>query len=268
MRVYSLLALLLLPSAAAADVIPTDLLIQGEYAFDDASAITDGLAFQAGTIVSRVGGVETTTTYTGTNTTGTNPLTVSQFTMHGGGVAGMGDGFGGTAIAIALPFGEFRADTDQVGSGLTPFTITNNSVTTDYLVTMSFQFDHSVTADGFDGFVRSDIEVNQDGSRRVVSEIISDVFFGNEINEVFTGDFGGNVTAQGVVDFDVRVGTGETVELDIDFTLENDFALGLTSGDATYFLSVNNIQAIPEPHLALMSALPLLAVATRRRRWC
>ncbi|MEM6690751.1 MAG: hypothetical protein AAF664_15050 [Planctomycetota bacterium] len=194
-------------------------------------------------------------------------------TRHGGGTVGGGDGFGGTARVSANTsmMTGFRADTDldfdRGPPAPTPLIITNQSVNLSYRVFMSFEYDHEVNTSGPDASVRSDFDVGLDDTRLFNSELISDSE-GNVVDEVdLVGQFGGLLQADGVFQFNFLLSPGETREVFLDYTQESrDFSNGQASGEASYFLSIDNITAVPEPgSLALVGFVVLFATQVRSR---
>ncbi len=258
-----------------AATIPADLTFSGEYLFDDTGgSFVDASGSQSGTLFARIGGTDTTVSYVDDSVTaGTNPL-AAVFTDHGGGAVGGGDGFGGTGSGSALftfrpGLDEFRADTDQtIADGVAPFTVFNSSATVPYLVTMSLTYDHSVEATGFDAVAESDLELDLNGSSIRDAVVVSDTFYGNEIDDTFTGGFGGTVSDSGVFAFDFVLGPGDTATMEIDYSLEGAtfFPGSSASGSITYLLSIDNVVAVPEPAVAVLAGVGGLIAASRRFR--
>ncbi|HBE71644.1 MAG TPA: hypothetical protein DDW52_26170 [Planctomycetaceae bacterium] len=253
---------------ANADAIPANLIFLGQYEYDVANSFADpgliGNASHSGSIFSRVGGVDSTTTFSdGAIDSGANPLS-SFFSMHGGGIAGGGDGFGGSSVASAGLDGEFRVDTDQV---TVPLIVANNTSQA-YEIVFNLSFDHTVFSAGTASYVRSDIELNREGSAILANEIVSDTLVSNEKGGVETGDKGGTVTDSGEMLYTFTLAPGESTAFDIDYTSENFFIPpdGNVTSSANYFLSIDNITAVPEPASGVVGFLGMVVVLLKRRR--
>lgn len=263
-------------SCYATLAVPAALDITGRYSFDDRpfDSYAFGNANYTGSIFSRVGigNTQTDTTFANGNVTGgSNPI-IDSLTHHGAGIVGDGNGFGGTAsLTSTFGFAAYRADTDLDGSGdSTPVVITNNSLVQQYQLFFSLNFDHTVNAAGPDAVVRSDLDLEIDGTRTFNTELISDTFNddANVIDGEIVGDGGGTLSRSGTHTFSVIVDPGDTTEIGIDYTLEtldifgNNFYLaGTTTATGTYYLSLDNVVAVPEPGAFLRFGLLGLALA-------
>ncbi|GAB5402845.1 MAG: hypothetical protein Aurels2KO_10760 [Aureliella sp.] len=262
LRLTALLCILVPSANLHADIIPAGLVFGGQYEFDTSSGASP-FASQSGSIFSRVAGVDSTTVFSdGAVVSGVNPLS-AVFTMHGGGVVGTGDGFGGTSLAQATLGGVFRTDTDQT---TVPFVVINASATA-YRISMSLTYDHTVSTTGSDTGVRSDIEVNRDGNALIAREIMSDTFVGNNVNGVDVAGFGGVVSDSGLVVYEFVLPSGGSTAFDLDFTTENGLVVddAITSSQSSYFFSIDNVQAVPEPGCLLLLSLTASCAAFRRR---
>lgn len=258
---------------AKADPIPSDILVTGSYLFDVAGSSVLDTGTQSGSFYSITNGIRSESTYLdGSLQSGSNPVT-GTFGQHGGGVVGGGDGFGGSSSGSAgvTGPGRFRADFDQtLADGAQPFAFSNSSATQAYLVTMSLTYDHSVTALFGESWVRSDIEVNLNGSNAFTdAEIISDLLYGNEKDGVALGVSGGTVSDSGVRTFSFTLAPLSVSQIEIDYTVVGEAYAdpdASITASANYFLSIDNFQAVPEP--AAGSCLIIFAIGvcfTRRR---
>ncbi len=220
------------PTLLHADVmLPTGLAISGSFLFDtvDSQAVND--VTQSGTFYSSVGGVGGTPTdsrsYTGDSSA--TPLILADFTHHGGGVIGSGDGFGGTAIVSASSSSgeaDARADVDVF-----PIGVTNTSGSTTFTVTFAVEFAHEVDAAGADAYLYSDLDVELDSVEIFNSTIVSDTLLGN----FPAGGFGGPVSASGTYLFDVVLAPGESSVIEFDYTMgkQSPSDVGIIDGSAT-----------------------------------
>ncbi|MEM6690752.1 MAG: PEP-CTERM sorting domain-containing protein [Planctomycetota bacterium] len=272
----------MVPMANAAVTVPSDLFVTGTYFFDTGTSFVGPNVEHSGSLYSTAAGVQGAQELEymanfddGGTLDGPNPV-FSILTHHGGGVVGGGDGFGGTAIVTAdtdEPT-DFFADSDLdfsggLGSTATPMLLSNQSTDQAYRIFISFSYDHFVDATGADAAVRSDFDVGLDGVRLFNSELISDTVDGNVIDEVeLVGEAGGRLEASGVFEFDFVLSPGETQGVFLDFTQEGrpDFADGQVDSVASYFLSIDNVVAIPEPSSVAMLSMGGLMIVQRRRR--
>ncbi len=262
--------------------IPGDLTIDADYRFDvrPGETFADGEATYTGTIFSRVGSAntQTDTSYSDGSVTGGNNPIIATLTHHGNGVVGGGNGFGGTTtLTSTRGFASYRADTDLDGTGgSTPVVITNNSLVQAYELFFTLTFDHEVTATGPDAVIRSDLDLEIDGFREFNTELISDTFNenANVIDGEIVGDDGGTLSRSGQFSFSIIVDPDDSWTVGLDYTMETldivgfDFyGDGETAGEASYYLSLDNIVAVPEAGAVLqLSCLSIgLAVFARRK---
>ena len=266
--------------------IPSDLILTGGvYQVDGFDTFVENSATQTGSVFGRVGGSDTTFGFT--DDPGPPGSVTTLPTMHGGGVVGAGDGYGGSATASAdltapgslfyfcpctLGSG-FNGDTDLGDGGQTPaLSIMNSSVVLGYHIFVSLTYSHSADADGDEAFANSDLELLIDDTEVFEAEIWSDTLFGDELNDVLTGGFGANVSDSGVFQTSFVIAPGQTRTLGLDHTwaglaLDVDGSAA-SSLSASYFLSLDDIIATPEPGTfgLLGAALAVLAFVRFRRR--
>lgn len=266
-----LATIILFSTPARAGLIPADLDFSGFFFWDTFDAVEDGDATQSGTVFSKIGGVTSTTNYSGTGIdSGSNPNGGFP-THHGDGVAQAGDGYGGTAsasIAAGTAGSEFFADTDLGEDNYpVPLVINNTSTTQSYKIWMSLMYDHSVEATGSMGYVISDLELKQGHSDLLDREIISDTWLGNEKNGGAFPGFGGEVDDSGLFQFNFTLAPLTQTWVVLDHTLEGLIVPDGDSltGTASYFLSIDNVTAVPEPSAFLLFGLLLSGGLVRRR---
>ncbi len=256
--------------------VPAALSIDADYRFDDRfrQSFAFGNATYTGTIFSRVGvaNTQTDTSYSdGDVTGGSNPI-IATLTHHGNGVVGGGNGFGGTTtLTSTRGFASYRADTDLDGTGgSTPVVIINNSLVQAYELFFTLTFDHEVTATGPDAVIRSDLDLEIDGFREFNTELISDTFNenANVIDGEIVGDDGGTLSRSGEFSFSIIVDPDDFRTVGLDYTMETldiegftFYRRGITAGEASYYLSLDNIVAVPEVGAALQLGCLCLGLA-------
>lgn len=258
-------------NAHAAKPIPSDLSFTGEFGLD--LYISGPLSTtQSGTFFARQDLTDSPGAYTDDSlVNGTNP-TNATLVMHGEGVIGGGDGFGGTASATIeddnccgpQSGSEVFGDTDLGDQGQTePLRIINSSTHRAYKVYFSVSYNHSVNAMGNDAENESDLEIMLNGVEIFEAEIISDLYNGNSVNKVPLQSSGGLVSDNGVFHFSTVVNPGETDTVELDYTMDGkNYAnnSGIQSS-ASYFLSVDDIQLLPPQAVPSMTIWGLGALA-------
>jgi hypothetical protein len=209
-------------------------------------------------------GATITNTITGVAVTGGDPLAAT--------LTQTGDGFGITANAASTTLGadgEFPVGVD--------FVIANNSISSIYKITLQFDYDHSVDADGDDAFAISEYSLfdNTLAMDLFFRRVISDTVFGDEKNGANLATAGDLVADSGIVFLDLIINPGEL----FDLTLRYDLSTGIPSGstgliDASFssFLSIAGVERVENGAVVSAPAtLPLLLagvlglMASRRR---
>lgn len=277
-RTFSLLAFCMVfafaaPRINAEIILPSDVTIFGTYVFDEDGSFAPPAANQNGAIFSVIGGIEDSRTEYSSDvvTSGTGRIN-AVFTHHGGGIVGTGDGFGGTSSVDATDTFSFRADTDLDNSNplASPLNIVNNSASQRYRFEFSLTYNHQVDATGDDAGLRSDIDLELDGERVFNSELISDTIFGNVVDGLPAAGSGGLLSASGTHQFAFVLDPGEFSRLALDYTMESaDYPFisdGQTIGAASYFISIDNVVAVPEPGTMAIFGLGLVTLGFRRRQ--
>ena len=277
-RTISLIALCAMTTFSASQanaeiILPSDVTIFGTYVFDTDGSFAPPAANQRGAIFSVIGGIEDSRSeYASDIVTSGNESINAVFTHHGGGIVGTGDGFGGSSSVDATDTFSFRADTDLDNSNplASPLNIVNNSATQRYRFDFSLTYNHQVESTGDDAGLRSDLDLELDGERVFNSELISDTIFGNIVDEVPVAGSGGLLSASGTHQFSFLLDPGQFSRLSLDYTMESaDYPFisdGQTVGSASYFISIDNVVAVPEPVGITVFGLGLVAFGFRRRQ--
>ena len=212
----------------------------------------------------------------------------------GGGVAGPlnGNGFGGTAMAVVptrtFPTDDnvnFRAAIDLDGTQASEaLKFTNNSLTQPYRIDLVLDYAHGVNASSTGAaraFIDSDLDVviapGTAMEQVFESEIRSDTTAdGNMLNDNPIAGMGGPVSQAGKGPFSFTAPPSQSVDVRMDYTLRGRvFKAGAarvpgiasafggildnegvpTGAPNRFFLSLDNVTAVPEPNAFLFLAL-------------
>ncbi len=283
-------------------MIVSDIVVSGTLGFSETDSFFFGDdAYQDGEFTARVGGADMTFGYTD-DLADTADVIAATLTHHGngGGVGGglTGDGFGGEAHARAeavfepafdVPDVDLRAAIDLDGTfNSTSLSFANSSPTQAYRVDLILEYSHAVFAASMGpagAMMDSDLDLTIHTAVPQVfeSEIRSDTDFGNEENDLPIAGFGGYLERSGILPFSFTLAPSQTIEVDIDYTLRAEIyecvcggGAGLVESgifdvndnfvsDNRFFLSVDNIVAVPEPGAALF--LIWLSVGMAFQKW-
>lgn len=287
-QLCALLIALFFTPICLGDMIISDVVVSGTLGFSEGDSFIFGDdAGQDGEFTARVGGTDMTFGYTD-DLADTVDVIAATLTHHGngGGVGGglTGDGFGGEAYARAeavfepafvVPDVDLRAAIDLDGTfNSTWLSFANSSPTQAYRVDLILEYSHAVFASSSEfvgAMMDSDLDLTIDTAVPQVfeSEIRSDTDFGNEENDSPIAGFGGYVERSGIVPFSFTLAPGQTIEVDMDYTLRAEIYECICGGgdgfvesgifdvndnfvsDNRFFLSVDNVVAVPEPGAAL-----------------
>jgi hypothetical protein len=254
--------------AVAAPIDPA-ITVTGSVTYDTGYSFVDN-ASQSGAMTRTIGGSTTTTTYSASSpgvmpgsTIGSNPLS--------GTLTDTGDGFGvaGTASAPVTPDdGEFAVGIDIA------MTITNNSATDVFQVTIVTTFGNTVDSFGGDAYVDSEFTLDQrlssqpaPGTEEFFTALFTDTVNGNEVGGVPVPGFGGPLTDIGVDTLVLTLNPGESYIVEGDWTMEGgayDSASGAFLDEFYVNLAISDVT--PEPATLLLLTLGGMVVQGRRRR--
>ncbi|MEM9367404.1 MAG: hypothetical protein AAGD07_15545 [Planctomycetota bacterium] len=265
--------------ASAAVVIPSDIIAGGNHFFDAVNSFEGPKVSSTGSIYAVVGGggaPTTIKTYIG-DVLSPDPNAIdTALTHHGNGVVGAGDGFGGSAIIRGTTDVDtsFRADIDldNASPGFSqPLVFFNRSATQSYEVSLSLAYDHDVQASGPDAGIRSDFDLTVNSTKVFGSELVSDTMTGDFFNGPLAST-GALLEDDGIFQFSMVLSPGQISTVGLDHTIEgpaSGFKSGTVTGNATYFLSLDNVTAVPEPSSVLLGALLVIGIFGKRiqKKW-
>lgn len=237
-----------------AGTITTDLSIDA--GIELTSGATDGIGSLDGSMTLVSGGTTTTSTITAAIAT-INPLL--------GSLTDTGDGIGADATLFDNDYGE------GFFSGF--INITNTS-TTDYNVYFDINYDLLIDVASTDAFLDSNLSLDNDtlNSELFGTSVIVDTFFGNAIDGIDTGNFGGiEQILPSILTVGVSVSQGQTVNLSSQFDLTGmDLEGDGFSGNFATMISVARIESlgqppkpIPEPSQILLMLIGLMLLTAR-----
>lgn len=243
-------------------------------AFDQASI--------GGTIFVVSGGTTTTSTY---SDAGSGTATVVGADPLNGSLTDTGDGFGATGSATATgnvnDDGEFFAGLDIA------MTITNNSGTDIFQVTIVTTFRNEVDSSGADAYADSEFTLDRrllpalpPGTEEFFTHLVTDTINGNEVGGNPVAGLGGPLTDSGTDTLVLTLNPGDSYVIEGDWTMDggafwdnpgDSFAdLDLFSVSLTITEVLNISNPIPEPGTLALLGLGLVglggAVIRKRRK--
>jgi len=278
-----LLLPLLAPGNTHAAPIPfTGLAIDGSVELSTTIGVapfSDGNVTQSGNISTTAGGATTSNAFStapgtadGVNDATTTPPASNPLT---GILTDTGDGIGYSTDLDALF--ETGFDFNEGYDFITEFGINlaNTSVGGTLTVTMQLDYSNMVDVDGIDAFADSRLDLEVNNVDEFSSEVLSDSFFGDELNGVPAGTFGDLISHSGSYLFDVILNPGEMALIGGIHQWEGGvFDIGFSNVDIGVDLTIANvtcdgdcnISVIPLPGAALLFASGLSGLALLRRR--
>jgi hypothetical protein len=268
---------------ANAVIIPSDLEISGEIAFDVSSDATDSddrsSASQSATMTLVDAGVPTVTTVANVSPTGSNPLgdlDPSNFTFSdfgdGLGVDALVNGEASTAVDSYALAGDMFFDF--------AFALSNSSATDTYQVFFELVFTNNVDADGVDAFTEGEINLYDNAfNETFFSDLASDTALGDVENGNFLASDGAALSDSGVFNFDFTLGAGASDTFSGGLRIAGgafDSPTSLFAADASAFVRILRAENLtntqppppvnaPEPGSVLLLLSGLIALGIKRR---
>lgn len=231
---------------AAASIDPA-LAITGSVEFVASSATFEPGTTHTSTMSAVSGGATTNSTVNGNSVTGSNPLT-GTLTM-------INDGFGVTT-AVTSVFATIAGNRQYELPFDINVSVSNTSLTDTFEVVFRSAITQAVDANGADSFAEAEFNLRKTGDPDDLffSEIISDTFFGDEINGVDQGTSGAPQAADKQQSLTFNLAPGGSLSLRVAFDVTGGVLAnpGSTSGDATTLLSIERVTNLTNP-----AAVPL-----------
>ena len=248
---------------------------------------SDGNVTQAGEIRTTEGGVTTISGFTtapgtadgvddGTTVApGTNPLP--------GTLTDTGDGFGTSTDLDALFATGFNFNEGYDFVVDITLDLANISAGDTYKATVNVDYSNVVDAGAVDSFAESKLDVELDNVDVLVSDVLSDGLFGDELNGTALGTNGATVSDIGVFSFDVTLAAGATGQVTAAWIWEGgvfaaadnsntDFSIDITIADVMCQSGPGCVappQPLPVPSTFVLfgvGLLSLMVTATWGRR--
>jgi len=244
-------ALSLQVTTAYAAPLPAGLGVDTEVVFDDIFSINVSGDFDV-----TDGGATTTSTYDASSiVTGDNPLL--------GAPTDTGDGAGFSGASGDIVDDVFTAGFDLY------MDLVNTHATDVYVVTFGLSWSNMVSATGSDAYSYSELSLFDTGTNTEIhfSDLESDTFFGNQVNGVITGGFGGALSDSGAGTFTFTLNPLDVLNLELSWTAEGDDLVGdgLISTDLFADLTITDVVVrTPAPTPLLLIGLGMLLISMRK----
>ncbi|MFA5239909.1 MAG: hypothetical protein WC476_09435 [Phycisphaerae bacterium] len=257
---FPVFALVMLQGASALAVFSPDISITGNIEYDTEFADAYNASLTGG-FSKTVGGTVTNSTFNAGAVAGGNPLA--------GTLTSIGDGFGFSSNGSGNMAGSEPDDESELGAGFDmTLNIVNNSLTFPYWITFNLNFSNFVTSSGVDAYAHSEFTLDDPTGEIFFTDLLSDLYYGNEIGGVETGGYGGNLNESGTPSFTKLLGPGETWSYDGAFTMEGGAFENLSSYSGAFsanFTVTDVTQEVPEPVTALLLSVGALCSNCLRR---
>ena len=249
--------------------------VTGSATYDTGFSFVEN-ASHDGTMTVTVGGATTTTTY-GANSTGFMAGVASGANPLMGTLTDTGDGFGITGTAS----GSGATADAEFGIGIDiAMTITNNSPTDIYQVTIRTVFGNTVDSVGTDAYVDSEFTLDSrlspapaPGIEEFFTDLVTDTVNGNKVDGNPLPDLGGPLSESGSDTLVLTLNPSDSYIIEGDWTLEggafDDASSEAFLDDFNVQLTILDVQYIPEPStlaLATLGLLGLVFYGWRQRR--
>lgn len=243
---------------------------------------TDGDVTQDGQIRTTLGGVVSSNAFSSTpgTTDGVDDATTilpAQNPMTGA-LTDTGDGVGfSTNVDAGFPAGVPISGRAYNFVSDVRVDLANNSTNGVFTVTMQVDFNETVDVEGADAFAELEFDLEVDNQDVFRTELLSDSFFGDEIDGVNQGTFGTQLARSGTFFFDVVLNPGDAALVQGFYSWDGAVYDGTASlADASIDLSIAGVTCVGECTLPspvplpgavwlLASGLSGLALVGRRR---
>ena len=253
-------AALLISSSAFATPISSDISIYGEASYDDATSLVINALDPAQTLLqANVDGAYTelsvysddvTDTVLTANLTALNDFIGATLSVNGG---------GGDETDVPVLAADVFVE------------MTNTSAVDSYLVTLNVLFINFVTA-YLDGSTEATIDIlDNAGDTLYASSLFVDTLYGNEVNGVATGDFGGIEQDSGDYQVSFLLTPNSSTTISASFVASTiaftaDSSVSFSTGGGFVLSSVERVaNAVPEPTALALLAGGLLMLRLRRK---
>ena len=236
-RLLIVMALLVFSGISRAALIPADISVVANVSFDTTSFSQSGDVVQTGSFSATQGGVTTQSSVADVLVTGANPL--------GGALSETNDG-----IAVAA---EVVGGAGGIAAGFYfdfDFLLSNNSVSTAYMLSFLLSYDNQTSASGDDAYADSLINLfDASNIEFFFSDLTTDTVFGDEKNGVALGTFGVTQLDSGLFSFDITLTPGAATNFRGQLLIEGgEFAQnGNFAADASAGLILSAVRPLDTP---------------------